>query len=72
VGVGDLGTVLLTGAGGPDTSDRDVVVSVDSARARVRRVRWPEAEPFVTVTRTAPLHPIVGEPDLEAHLAGWR
>lgn len=66
VGVGDLGTVLLAGPAG------DVVLSIESARARARRERHPEAHTFRTVTRTAPVHPIRGEVDLEGHLAGWR
>ncbi|WP_378144343.1 glycosyltransferase family 2 protein [Cnuibacter sp. UC19_7] len=66
VGVGDLGTVLLTEASG------DVVLSIEAARASARRARRPEAHTFATVTRAAPVHPIDGEVDLEGHLAGWR
>ena len=74
VGVGTLGWIDVTalpGGAEPRADLSDPVLRISSRRAGKRRERHPDAHGFRTEHRALPLRILSGEPDLEAHLAGW-
>ncbi len=66
VGVGTLGTLALTDAGGAP------LARLTAARAVARCARWDDGSLFETRTEaTDALERLDAEPDLEAYLGGW-
>ncbi len=68
-----IGTDAAAAPGGTATTPNAPapLLRIGSRRAEHRRERHPAEHGFRTEHRTAPVRAIDGEPDLEAHLAGW-